>query len=77
MTYAAVAVGGASLLGGLSSSRSSKKAQKEANAIARESGNCGWPDRAGPARNSPTCPDAPVQARQHWETAPDRRHKDQ
>lgn len=39
MTYAAVAVGGMSLLGGLSSSRSSKKAQKEANAIARETLN--------------------------------------
>lgn len=36
MAYASVAVGGLSLLGGLSSSRSSKKAQKEANAIARE-----------------------------------------
>ena len=39
MTYAAVAVGGMSLLGGLSSSKSSKKAQKEANAIARETLN--------------------------------------
>lgn len=32
----ALVMGGASLLGGLSSSKSSKKAQKEANAIARE-----------------------------------------
>lgn len=39
MTYAAVAVGGMSLLGGLASNKSSKKAQKEANAIARETLN--------------------------------------
>ncbi len=36
MTMAAVAVGGASLLGGLSSSRSSKKSAKEALALQRE-----------------------------------------
>lgn len=35
----ALVMGGASLLGGLSSSKSSKKAQKEANAIARETLN--------------------------------------
>lgn len=36
MTYAAVAIGGASLLGGLASSRSSKKTAKQALALQRE-----------------------------------------